>query len=500
MLWSGAAYLAGPAAQLLAAPYIIHRLGSEVYGVLLLVNTVVQISSVSSFGLGDATVKYVAEYAAQKRSDDLLELIRTTLLLYLFLGGLTVFGINLVAPLLADSVFKVSADYRADAIFGLRIGSCSILLSLIYSVGQSLCRGLRRHDVESSTAVLGSLLGPASSCFLVSRGYGLAAVVAVTCGIMCLNNLVLAWRCTRLLGTSAWLLPKYRWDNIRRLASYGVFGWIQMLEWVLVNQADRLVISSVLGPAAVTAYAICLQLTQMASGIVAQAFSYVFPLATELYAKKRLAELNWLFLSGMQLTSIASLSIGALLFVYGQTILFVWLGNGLGHYDHNLILILASSAALMGTTIVPFYVLNGAGYVRLNAVFTMSSTAAIFPCSLLFVHWFGVVGMAASKLMTVFPGLVARAITGRLILKDSRIWIGLWQLLPTMGGLALLWLAELKFSLPGQILQHPYAALGTVLGAIATTTGLSFLVYQPALKRLVPKVSEERTAIIIPTN
>ena len=499
IIWSGAAYLAGPACQLVAAPYLIRHLGSEIYGVLLLVNSVIQMSSLNSFGLGVATVKYVAEYESQKRRHDLVMLLQTTLLLYLVLGGLTVVVLNVLAPVIAERVFNVSPEFRHDAMMGIRIGSVSLLLSLIYSVGQSLCRGLRRHDVESSTAVVGSLVAPVTSCLLVSQGHGLVAVIAASCGALCLNNLLLGWRASRLIGTASWLLPKFRWENVRRLASYGFFGWIQMLEWVLISQADRLVISGMIGPAAVTPYAICLQLTQMASGIVAQAFSYLFPLATELYVKKRLVELNRLFLSGMQLTSIASLAISALLFVYGQTILFVWMGNSLGNYDHNLILVLASSAALMGTTIVPFYVLNGAGYVRLNTVFTMSSTAAIFPCSFLFVHWAGAVGMAASKLMTVFPGLVARAITGRLILKDSRIWIGLWQLLPTLGGLGLLWFAHLRFGLPGLAMMHPYWALGTVLGAVSTTTLLSFVVYQPDLNRLAPQVPVEEADLVTAT-
>ncbi len=484
MLWSGAAYLAGPASQLVAAPYLIRHLGSEIYGVLLLVNSVIQMSSLSSFGLGDATVKYVAEYESQKRRHDLVMLLQTTLLLYLVLGGLTVVVLNLLAPMLAERVFNVSPEFRHDAMMGIRIGSVSLLLSLIYSVGQSLCRGLRRHDVESSTAVVGSLVGPAASCLLVSQGHGLNAVIAANCGVMCLNNLLLGWRSSRLIGTASWLLPKFRWENVRRLASYGFFGWFQMIEYVLTNQADRLIVSNALGPAAVPPYYICLQLTQMASGVVGQAFAYLFPLATELYVKQQWLGLRRLFLSSMQLTSIASLAVGALIFVYGQTILFVWMGNSLGNYDHNLILVLASFAALMGTTIVPSFLLNGAGYVRLTAAFTMSSMAAIIPCSLVFVRYMGLVGMGVGKLMNVFPGLIARIIIGRLMLKDRRILICIWHLLPTLGGLAVLWLAHFRWQLSEHAAEQPWVAAGIVFGSITTTTLLSVLVYQPELNRL----------------
>ncbi len=498
MLWSGAAYLAGPAVQLLVAPYLIRHLGSEIYGVLLLVNSVILMSSLSSFGLGDATVKYVAEYVAHKRSKELVMLLQTTLLLYLILGGLTVVALNLLAPFLAEHAFNVSPEYRHDATVGIRIGSVSLLLSLIYSVGQSLCRGLRRYDVESSTGILGSLLGPACSCLLVSRGYGLAAVIATTCGAMCLNNVVLGWRGSRLLGTAVWLVPKFRWDMVRRLASYGFFGWLQMVEWVLINQADRFIVSSVLGPAAVTPYAICVQIMQLASGVVIQAFGYLFPLATELYVKQRWSELKRVYLTGMQLTSIASLSVGALMFVYGQTILFVWMGNNLGDYDHKLILVLASATAMLGTTIVPSLLLNGAGRVRLNAAFTMSSMAAVLPCSLVFLHFFGLVGMGFGKLMNVFPGLIARIIIGRIILKDRRILICFWHLLPTLGGLGVLWGGNLRWQLTEHAAAQPGVALGIVLGSIATTTLLTVLVYQPEINRL-KLVSDEPVDLAVPT-
>lgn len=497
MLWSSLAYLAGPAAQLLAAPYLIRHLGSEVYGILLLVNSVIQVSGLSSFGLGDATVKYVAEYAAQKRRQDLVALLQTTLLLYIFLGGLTVVGLNLLAPLLAERLFKVSPEFEHAAVLGLRIGSVSLLLSLVYSVGQSLCRGLRRHDVESSTAAFGSLVAPLCSCWLVSRGQGLVTVISVTCVIMFLNNVVLAWRCSRLVGTAAWLLPKFQWDNVRRLASYGFFGWIQMLEFALVNQGDRLVISAVLGPAAVTPYFLCAQLTQMASGIVSQAFSYLFPMATQLIVEKRDTDLKRLFLTGMQSTSIASLSVAALMFTYGQTILFVWVGNSLGNYDRNLILVMASSTALMGTTIVPFYVLNGAGYVRLNALFIMMSGAAVFPTSLWLVHRLGLIGMAISKMANIVPGLVARVIIGRIILNDRRILICIWHLVPTVGGLLVLWGVNLSWHVPEHVVGRPWAAMASVFGAIATTTMLTFLVYGPEIRRL-NRGSAPAGAVLVP--
>ncbi|HTI71387.1 MAG TPA: oligosaccharide flippase family protein, partial [Candidatus Limnocylindria bacterium] len=372
-LWSGAASVAGPAAQLLAAPYLIRTLGKEAYSVLLLVNSVISMSGLTTFGLSDATIKFVAEFAAEGRKDAIIGLLRTTLFLYLVLGAITAVGLSLASHFLATWLFNVGPDLIEPAALAIRIGACAFAVRLAYSVGGALCRGLRRYDLESRTGVATSLGVPGLSCLLVYQGYGFTAVILANLAVVTVTTCVLGVLGSRVLGTSRWLIPACGWEDVKRLLSYGMFSWLQMLEYVLCSQADRFIISARLGAEAVAPYAIIVQVTQLASGVVAQAFSYLFPTATEYHVKQRWADLNRLFLSGMLLTSIASLAIAALLFVYGQTVLFLWMGNSLGDYDRNLMLVLASSAALMGTTITPFYLLNGAGFVRLNTVFTMSS-------------------------------------------------------------------------------------------------------------------------------
>ena len=478
--------LAGPGSQIIAAPYLVSHLGKEAYGVLLLVNSIVAMSGLSSFGLGDATVRYVAEYSAQKRPDEIVKLLQTTLLVYLTLGTSTVLGLNLFAEYVVRVFFNVSSGLRLEAVATLRLAAISLLLRLVYSVGESLCRGLRRHDVESSTAVLGSFLSPLANCLLVFSGFGLSRVAFGGIAVLCLSNGILGWRASKLLGTARWLIPAFRKDNFHKLISYGVFGWFQMVESVLMSQADRMVISSHLGAAAVTPYALCVQLTQLSIGVVSQAFSYLFPMATELHVQNRKADLRALFLDGMRLTTVASFAIAALIFVYGQTVLFIWMGNSLGDYPHRMVLILATAAAATGTTLVPCFLLNGAGYVRLNSIFAMSSAAAVFPASLVLVRFFGASGVAGARLLNVFPGLIARIIIGRLLLDDRRILICFWHLFPTAGGLTLLWAAEEVLQVSSHVRDNPFVALGTVLAAIAATTILAVKIFKPSPPEILP--------------
>src|SRR5437764_8660023 len=60
--YSVAEYLAQPASMLLAAPFLVARLGLSQYGIWMLVSAILGSIGVLSTGFGDATVKYVSAY------------------------------------------------------------------------------------------------------------------------------------------------------------------------------------------------------------------------------------------------------------------------------------------------------------------------------------------------------------------------------------------------------------------------------------------------------
>jgi len=87
-VYSAAEYVAQPLSMLLAAPFLVHKLGLQQYGIWMLVSAILGSMGILSTGFGDATVKYVSAYRGQNNPAGVERTIRATLTINAFLGGL----------------------------------------------------------------------------------------------------------------------------------------------------------------------------------------------------------------------------------------------------------------------------------------------------------------------------------------------------------------------------------------------------------------------------
>src|SRR5690242_8472326 len=67
-------------------PYIVHGFGAEAYGVLAIVLSVVGYLSFLDLNLGEAVVKYVAEYKGEESLEKVTDVIGTSISLFLAIG------------------------------------------------------------------------------------------------------------------------------------------------------------------------------------------------------------------------------------------------------------------------------------------------------------------------------------------------------------------------------------------------------------------------------
>src|ERR1041385_2232356 len=86
--YSIAEYIAQPVSMLLAAPFLVHKLGLQQYGIWMLVSAILGSMGILSTGFGDATVKYVSTYRGQNNQAGVERTIRATLTINTLLGGL----------------------------------------------------------------------------------------------------------------------------------------------------------------------------------------------------------------------------------------------------------------------------------------------------------------------------------------------------------------------------------------------------------------------------
>ncbi len=97
----------------LLTPLIVHGLGAEAYGLYALVMGFVAYSF--TFNVGRAITRYVALYRASGETERLSEVLSSTLMLNLVVGGMCAGSLALASNWLVKSVLKISANQQANA-------------------------------------------------------------------------------------------------------------------------------------------------------------------------------------------------------------------------------------------------------------------------------------------------------------------------------------------------------------------------------------------------
>src|ERR1700757_4146976 len=131
--YSVAEYVTQPLLMLAAAPFLVHRLGLDLYGIWMLVSAIAGTFGIFNLGLGDATIKYVSAYRGRSDLSGAIRILRTTLTITTVVGVAAAALIFLAAPLLAERVFKVEPQFQQVALRAIRLGGLVLFLRAIDS-------------------------------------------------------------------------------------------------------------------------------------------------------------------------------------------------------------------------------------------------------------------------------------------------------------------------------------------------------------------------------
>src|SRR5271157_6241970 len=117
ILWNFGGQIWGPSLAIVTTPYIVHKLGTDAYGLLMTVGIVTNYFWLMDLGLGQATVKYVAEHAVRKERDEVSRIFWTSFLAYSVLGTLAALSIAAIVPLCVKHWFQIPLDFLVLRVF-----------------------------------------------------------------------------------------------------------------------------------------------------------------------------------------------------------------------------------------------------------------------------------------------------------------------------------------------------------------------------------------------
>lgn len=379
---------------LYAIPVLIHGMGKERFGLLMIIWMGVGYFSLFDLGIGRALTKLVAERLGDGRDTEIPGLLRTGSTLMAGLGLLAAGLLWLLTPWLTSSVFNVpkSLIFEAEWSFWVMSGTVPFVISSAGLIGV-LQAHQRFFHISAVRIPLGvsNFLGPVLLLVFTPSLIAVTAVLALT--------RVAAWVAFRLLCRrfykSDTKLSRFDRKNVKSLMSFG--GWITISNIIgpLMLYFDRFLIGAVLSLTAVAYYTTPYEIITRL-WIVPEALAGVlFPaLATALVADPKRAKA--IFHSASNVLLIAMYLPIALTILFAYEGLTVWINKEFAQNSAPVLQWLALGVYINCLARLPFAALQGKGRPDLTAILHALELPIYFVCLWVMLHKFGILGAAIS--------------------------------------------------------------------------------------------------------
>ncbi|MFO7596304.1 MAG: flippase [Desulfocurvibacter africanus] len=363
-------------------PYIVARLGTESYGILVLILAVIGYFAMLELNLGQAMTKYVAEYRAKGDLAQVNDIIGSTMLLYLLLGlsgGAIIFGL---ADVLATRFLKVPPELQETAMAAFRVGSVGFVLTMLVTAMQSIPWGLNRYDVSSRVTMAMNLLTTLSMVGLLVLGYGLLEVVLVNVAVPLLGVLTYVVICRRLLPGIR-LRPVFRPGPLKTILRFGLYSSLSRLSGVLRFQADRLLTGAILGLSWVTYYVVPFSLVRKLMTVTYLVGSVILPVVSGFQGKQDHKAIVALYLKASRLITTIAMCVCLPLMLFGNRFLGFWMGEEFAAQAGLVVTIITAALLVDAFTNIPSIVVDGMGRPKVTGLFSICTAlinlALVYP-------------------------------------------------------------------------------------------------------------------------
>jgi O-antigen/teichoic acid export membrane protein len=383
-------------------PFIVHSLGDRDYGIWTLVATFVGYYGVLELGLAAAVSRYLSRSLGAGDEEDCNRVFNTSLRLYVGMGCLALLVSAAIAAL-APLLFRRAADAALFWKLIIILGS-SIALMFPTRVFKGLLEAHLRFDIAAWADLLSLVLRTALIFPIIFAGRGVVGLAWITLLSNIPSMLLQIYFVRRELPFLRIDGRYWQRDTARSLFSYSAYSLIANLSNILRFKVDSVVVAAYVGFAAVTHYRVGGVLTQYFFDLMSSVFG-VFP---SLFSRQEGAgdfeALKRTFFFASKLAICVSSFIGFGMLAWGKPFIIRWMGPQ--YEDGYWVLVLLVTGVTISLWQGPSVsLLYGISKHKFYAIFNSIEGLANLSLSLVFVHWYGMYGVA---LGTLVPILVTR--------------------------------------------------------------------------------------------
>ncbi len=397
------------------APYTVHRLGPELFGVLSLVQVIAGFAGLLNLGIGRALTKYVSELYWKGDLQEINHLFSTAWLTCGVSGTVGILVLVIPKGYIGRVFFRGGPELNDVVGFAIYVAAFGLFTSMLLEAISALPAALQKFRLCNAVYVISGIVRTVGPVIVLYLGYSIRAVLVVNLASNIVAVVAFAF-VSRSLIPGLTLLPGFNGPAFRKLFSFSLPLLLSTLFALIVTRIDRFILAYYMPLAAVTFYTLPYSISEKASMGVANITSVVFPFTSELHSMGAHDKVHELYLRSSKILTMVTLPITTIMFALPGPILRFWLGPEYATQGALALCLLGGATFLGAVGAVSTVTSLGVGEAWIPAAFAFASSVINLVSNFYLIPRYGINGAALAALLPqaivipVFVYVVARMI------------------------------------------------------------------------------------------
>jgi O-antigen/teichoic acid export membrane protein len=399
--WNAFSTLWSIVISFVVAPLLIHNMGTDHYGILLLFWSVTGILGLMGFGFGEATLRYMAHYFGEGSLSGVNRVMGATLSFYLVVCVVVCGGLFVAAPAVSG-LFNIAPEDRHLMGWLVRLAAVVFALRAVTLTYAAVPMALHRYDISSKINVIQNVVRSGGYILLAVLGFGLLHLVIwdvlTQFGTLCVQAGVV-----RRLSPGLRLTPSLSFRGLREILGFSVFSFLTYLFFTVHREAAKVLLGNQFGPTQVAYFGTPDNVAQRIQVVVSSGSETLMP---RFSANRDVTRARTLFKNGTWASLVVSLVLFLPLVVLMPDFLRLWISPEFALESAAIGQLVALSYIFQGAYAPAATYFRGIGRPWLVTVIMILAALVTILFSVLLMPVYGVMGVGYAYLLGSLPSLL----------------------------------------------------------------------------------------------
>ncbi len=414
-LWTLAGQVAPLGISLFTTPFVIRLLGSEGYGVLILVGLIPTYFAFADLGMGIASTKFASEAYAAGDAEREAATVNTAAAMS-FVLSIPIAALIFIFSDAAVGLFNVPDHFRTEANIALKLAAVTFVINFLNGIFNTPQLTRLRMDLNTFVSSGFRMLGLVATPVTIYLGGGIIGAAAVLLAVSMLTLAANLFVSGKLLNE----LLKFKLDRTaaRPMLKFGVACCASSIALIFLGHSEKLVLTANTSVTELAYYSAAFTLANMTTLLSASLMQSLMPaFATVVDDRGEGGQFQTLYLRSIKIVLLFIPPMIAVMVVVAKPFFSVWGGPDFGEYSTFPFYVLLFGLIWNLFSYVPYAGLVASGRTDLIARLHWAELIVYIAVMTVSVKVFGIVGAALAWSMrvlvdTLLQFKMAKNITG----------------------------------------------------------------------------------------